>query len=74
MKQKFSAPEVKVAYHPDGFRIDKTASPLNRYTSWEITDGGKWRNPTPICFDSLPVEGWIKADSFDWNEYDMTKE
>ena len=74
MKHEFSATEVKVAYHPDGFRIDKTASPLNRYTRWEISDGGEWENPTPVCFDSLPAEGWIKVDSFDWDAYNTSRE
>ena len=69
MKQEFRVTEIDVGYHPDGFRIDKTASPLNRYTRWEIPDGGEWENPTPVCFDSLPAEGWIKVDSFDWDAY-----
>ena len=69
MKQEFSATEVEVAYHPDGFRIDKTASAMNRYTRWDISDEGKWRNPTPICFDSLPAEGWLKVDNFAWYKH-----
>jgi len=65
MKQEFKVTEIDIGYHPDGFRIDKTASPLNRYTRWEIHDGGEWENPTPVCFDSLPAEGWIKVNGFD---------
>jgi len=61
-KQKgtFKATEIEVGYHPDGFRIDKKASPLNFYTHWEISHEGEWKNPAPVCFDSLPAEGWIK--------------
>ena len=74
MRHKFKATEIDIGYHPDGFRIDKTASPLNFYTRWEISREGKWKNPTPVCFDSLPVEGWIKVDSYDWNEHGTSKE
>jgi len=68
MEQEFKAAEINIGYHPDGFRIDKTASPMNRYTRWEISNKGKWKNPTPVCFDSLPQEGWLEVDSFDWND------
>lgn len=70
MQQKYNAQEVDVAYHPDGFRIDKTAAPMNRYTHWDITAEGAWTNPRPVCFDSLPPEGWLKTDGFDWSEQD----
>ena len=59
-----NAKDVVVGFHPGGFRIDKTASPLNFYTRWEISGEGKWKNPTPVCFDSLPAEGWIKVDCY----------
>jgi len=62
----FKANEIDVGYHSDGYRIDKTASPMNRYTRWETTSAGEWTNPKPVCFDSLPQEGWLKAEGFDW--------
>ena len=71
MNTTFCATEVEIAYHPEGFRIDKTASPLNRYTRWEVVGSDQWRNPRPVCFDSLPVEGWVKMDHFDWGESDV---
>ena len=67
MEQTFSATEIKVGFHSDGYRIDKTASAMNRYTKWEISQGDKWRNPKPVCFDSLPQQGWIAVDKFDWD-------
>jgi len=66
--------EVTVGFHPAGYRIDKTASPMNRYTKWEIISGKGWCNPKPICFDSLPQKGWIAKDKFDWNKVNMTVE
>ncbi len=60
--------EVAVGFHPAGYRIDKTASAMNRYTKWEIVSGKGWCNPKPVCFDSLPQKGWIAKDKFDWNE------
>ena len=74
MNQTFTAAQIQIGYHPDGFRIDKTAQPLNRYTKWEIANPNQWKNPTPVCFDSLPPEGWTKVDSFDWNSPEATKE
>lgn len=74
MQSTYDADEVQVAYHPYGFRIDKTADPLNRYTKWEITDDNQWKNPTPVCFHSMPGKGWIKVDSFDWNTQKAAKE
>jgi len=70
MEQTFSATEIKVGFHPAGYRIDKTASPMNRYTKWEILQGDKWCNPKPVCFDSLPQQGWIAVDKFDWENVD----
>ena len=68
MEQTFTATEINVGFHPNGYRIDKRASPMNRYTKWEILSGNKWHNPEPICFDSLPQEGWFAKDRFDWNK------
>lgn len=28
----FDATEIDVGFHPGGYRIDKTAAPMNRYT------------------------------------------
>jgi hypothetical protein len=66
MKNTFNADEVKIGYHPDGYRIDTTTSAINRYTKWEIHSDGKWSNMIPVCFDSMPDTGWIKANKFDW--------
>lgn len=61
------ANEISVGYHPRGYRIDKTVSPMNRYTKWEINSDGKWMNPKPVCFDSMPEEGWVKVEEFNWS-------
>ena len=61
------AKDVVVGFHPTGYRIDKTASPLNRYTKWDILQDNQWSNPKPVCFDSLPEQGWFKTDKFDWD-------
>ncbi len=74
MEQTFKATEINVGFHPAGYRIDKTASPMNRYTKWDILSGNHWCNPKPVCFDSLPQQGWFAKDKFDWNEIDMTGE
>ena len=74
MKQTFKATEIKVGFHPDGYRIDKTASPMNRYTKWDILQGNRWCNPKPVCFDSLPQQGWVAKDKFDWDKVTMTSE
>lgn len=66
--------EVTVGFHPAGYRIDKTASVMNRYTKWEVISGKGWRNPKPVCFDSLPQKGWIAKDKFDWSEISVTVE
>ena len=65
---RHTAKEVTVGYHPRGFRIDKNASPIDRYTQWLIKPDGKWIFLKPVCFDSLPRDGWITVDNFDWNE------
>ncbi|MBN1863542.1 MAG: hypothetical protein JW808_01440 [Victivallales bacterium] len=62
------AETIEVGFHPDGYRIDKTASPMNRYTKWAVDTSGKWTNPEPVCFHSLPETGWKRARSFDWDE------
>jgi len=74
MEQTFKAIEISVGFHPDGYRIDKTASPMNRYTKWQILPGNQWCNPEPVCFDSLPQQGWFAKDRFDWDEIDMRGE
>jgi len=61
------AGEIETGYHPQGYRIDKTTGPLNRYTRWTITPDGRWIDPKPVCFHSLPPDGWLKTDTFDWN-------
>jgi hypothetical protein len=68
------ANEITVGFHPAGYRIDKTASPINRYTKWDITKDNQWCNPKPVCFDSLPQTGWIAVDKYDWNQYDIAKD
>ena len=60
--------DIAVGFHAQGYRIDKTALPMNRYTKWEILPGNHWCNPTPVCFDSLPEQGWIKTEKFEWPE------
>jgi len=66
MEQTFEAREVDIGYHPEGYRIDRTASPMNRYTRWRIRSDGHWIDPEPVCFDSMPQEGWLKAEGFNW--------
>ncbi len=61
MEETFAAEDIQKGFHPDGYRIDKSASPLNYYTKWEITPEGKWENAKPSCFDSMPQKGWHKA-------------
>ena len=56
------ANEIDAGYHPLGFRIDKGADPLNRYTQWTMDKDGNWINSKPVCFHSLPTDGWIKAE------------
>ena len=68
MQSVLDANNVTVGFHPAGYRIDKTASAINRYTKWDVAQGNHWRNPKPVCFDSLPQAGWIAKDKFDWDE------
>ena len=53
------AKEIDIGYHPLGYRIDKTAPPMDRYTKWEIGSDGHWLNAIPVCFHALPEYGWI---------------
>jgi hypothetical protein len=68
MDLMLNATDVTIGFHPDGYRIDKTASPINRYTKWEILSGNRWRDPEPVCFDALPRDGWFAKDRFDWDK------
>ena len=67
MDQTLDAREVTVGFHPEGYRIDKTTSPMNRYTRWDILPGNHWCDPKPVCFDSLPQQGWFAKERFDWD-------
>ncbi len=72
MEQTFKATEISIGFHPAGYRIDKTAPPMNLYTKWEISEDGKWQNPKPVDFDALPEDGWFKTKGFDWNRVNTT--
>ena len=67
MDQTLDAKDVRVGFHPAGYMIDRTASAMNRYTKWQTKLGDRWRNPEPVCFASLPQQGWIAIDRFDWD-------
>ena len=67
MTETFEVTQITIGYHPQGYRIDKTASAMNRYTKWQIQPDGQWKEPTPVCFDSLTVDGWYKCEAFDWS-------
>jgi hypothetical protein len=56
----FKATEIQTGYHPSGYRIDKTAPPMEFYTQWQVTAEGEWSDPKPTCFHSLPEDGWHK--------------
>lgn len=60
MEHTFNASDIQRGFHAEGYRIDKTGSPMEYYTKWQITPEGKWINPMPTCFDSMPQEGWRK--------------
>lgn len=64
MEKTFNASDIQKGFHPDGYRIDKTASPMDYYTKWQITPDGKWVNPQPTCFHSMLREGWSRVNSF----------
>lgn len=59
---KYLASEIDTGYNPLGFKIDKGADPLNRYTQFKIDEHGKWINGKPVCFHSIPQEGWIRIE------------
>lgn len=67
MQETLKSDEVVVGYHPSGFRIDKTAPPMNMYTQWTVTSSGCWVNPKAVCFHTLPSDGWVKVEKFDWD-------
>ena len=67
MDPVLKAKDVTVGFHPDGYRIDKKAAPMNRYTKWEIIKGKGWCDPKPVCFHSMPGKGWVAIDKFDWD-------
>ena len=67
MRSSLKASDVTIGFHTEGYRIDQTATPMNRYTRWEITQAGQWSNPKPVCFDSMPQSGWTEVDKFDWD-------
>ena len=73
MDQTFKAVEINVGFHPAGYRIDKTTSPMLRYTKWNVVPGKGWCDPKPVCFDSLPQNGWFKKDKFDWDKIHNTQ-
>ncbi|MBN1574969.1 MAG: hypothetical protein JW913_00350 [Chitinispirillaceae bacterium] len=62
MTRTFKANEIESGYHPSGYKIDKTAPPMDFYTKWKIDDTGEWHDPVPVCFDSMPAEGWYKYE------------
>jgi len=70
MEKTYKADEIAIGHHPDGYRIDKTAEPLYRYTKWSIAADGRWSNIKPVCFHSLPKDGWKKTERFDWDEFE----
>jgi len=67
MCETFKAQDIEKGYHPAGYRIDKTASAMDRYTKWDIQPDGQWTNSTPVCFHSLPQAGWLACEEFDEN-------
>jgi len=68
MTETYPKEEVNIACHPSGYRIDKTASPINFYTRWKVDEKGRWRECEPVDFADLPRQGWIKSKGFNWNE------
>ena len=74
MNQTFHVSDITVGYHPAGFRIDKTASAMRRYTAWTIECNNRWMNPKPVCFDSLPQQGWFKQAAFNWDDQELPQE
>ena len=74
MAETFKAEEIRIGFHPAGYRIDKTASPMDFYTKWQITPEGEWINPKPTCFHSMPPEGWYKEPPVDSVKLKRTKD
>ena len=74
MERTLDAKDVRVGFHPDGYRIDRAASAMNRYTKWQTKPGDRWRDPEPVCFDSLPQQGWFVVDRFDWDKISNTED
>ncbi|HIJ72292.1 MAG TPA: hypothetical protein HPP87_13200 [Planctomycetes bacterium] len=68
MTKTYEVGDIDIGYHPAGYRIDKTASPMNLYTKWKVTDDGRWHSPRPVDFAELPQNEWIKAERFDWSD------
>jgi hypothetical protein len=68
MEKTYNVKEINIGFHPAGFRIDKTTSPINFYTKWQISDEGRWCNCKPVDFDVMPTKGWLKCDGFDWEK------
>ena len=68
MTEKYRVNDIEKGWHPDGYRIDKTASPIYFYTHWDVDDQGQWRNCRPVDFDVFPRDGWIRCDGFDWDK------
>jgi hypothetical protein len=74
MERTFNAEKINVGFHPAGYKIDKTATPMNRYTKCDILPGNHWCNPKPVCFDSLPQQRCLTKDKFNWNKVNFTEE
>ena len=74
MEQTFEANEISIGFHPDGYKIDKTVEPLQRYTKWQVSQSNRWSNPRPTSFHKMPRFGWIKKDRFDWDKMSISDE
>ena len=68
MEQTYFIEQIEVGFHPDGYRIDKTASPIGPYTKWEVRSDCQWCNPQAVHIEKLPLNGWIKRDKFVWDD------
>ena len=66
MEQTFHIERITIGFHPEGYKIDRIASPIGPYTRWKVEAGCVWYNPKPVLFEELPLDGWIKTDEFDW--------
>lgn len=63
MQRTFKANEIEIGYRPSGFKIDRTASPMDRYTRCDIDGKGNWHNCVPVRFDEMPTDGWINYEN-----------